>query len=85
MILPRLKQATAARRAAIESRSALINPRLSRATCCARLTAFALASGADDEIDASANETFETFETFDRWLYPTSPQSPPDDEPASQP
>ena len=34
------------------------------------LTAFALRSGCDDEIVASANETFET---LDQWLYPAYP------------
>lgn len=38
------------------------------------LTAFALRSGCDDEIVASANETFET---LDRWLYPDQPAKPP--------
>jgi heme oxygenase len=47
----------------------------------AHLTEFALASGADDEIVASANETFET---LDRWLYPAPPQGTPHDEPASR-
>lgn len=45
------------------------------------LTAFALASGAEDEIVAGANETFET---LDRWLYAAPPQGTPHDEPASR-
>jgi heme oxygenase (biliverdin-IX-beta and delta-forming) len=36
-----------------------------------QLTAFAFRSGCDDEIVASANETFET---LDRWLYPAQLQ-----------
>jgi len=46
----------------------------------AHLAAFALASGADDEIVVSANETFET---LDRWLYPAPRHGSPHDEPAS--
>lgn len=47
----------------------------------AHLTAFAGSSGTDDEIVASANETFET---LDRWLYPAPPQGRRSDELASQ-
>jgi heme oxygenase (biliverdin-IX-beta and delta-forming) len=45
------------------------------------LSAFAGASGADDEIVAGANETFET---LDRWLYPAPPQGTPHHESASR-
>ncbi len=40
----------------------------------AQLSSFALASGLDDEIIASANDTFDT---LDRWLHPATPQSKP--------
>ena len=39
-----------------------------------QLTAFAMRSGCDDEIVASANETFET---LDRWLYPVQQAGTP--------
>jgi heme oxygenase (biliverdin-IX-beta and delta-forming) len=45
------------------------------------LILYPLASGADDEIIASANETFET---LDRWLYPAPRQGTPHDGPASR-
>ncbi len=45
-----------------------------------QLSSFALASGLDDEIIASANDTFET---LDRWLYPTTLQTSPQHELAS--
>jgi heme oxygenase len=48
----------------------------------AQLSAFAQASGADDEIVAGANETFET---LDRWLYPATPRAPLHDELANHP
>jgi len=44
------------------------------------LSAFAQASGAEDDIVPGANETFET---LDRWLYPTQPQGTLHDELAS--
>jgi heme oxygenase len=44
------------------------------------LSAFAQASGAEDDIVSGANDTFET---LDRWLYPTPPQDTPQHEPAS--
>jgi len=48
----------------------------------AQLNAFAEASGADEEIIASANETFET---LDRWLYPAPLRAPLHDELAIHP
>ena len=47
---------------------------------CMQLSAFALAYGGDDELIASANDTFDT---LDRWLYPSSLQSHPQHELAS--